>query len=506
MLESSTTGVGWVRASLCLALAAGTGWSAAATPRKGGSTARPNVILCMADDLGWGDVGYNGNPVIRTPHLDRMAADGVRFDRFYAAAPVCSPTRASCLTGRHPYRTGVFFANVGILRPEELTLAEVLRQEGYRTGFFGKWHLGTFTGTERDANRGGKAELVNPPSEHGFETYFATESKVPTWDPMKKPAAFAKPGGLQQGWHCLGPEQAWEPYGTHYWTPEGKATENLDGDDSRVIMDRALPFIERSARAGSAFLAVIWFHAPHLPCVAGPEYAALYRDQEFPMQQYAGCITAMDEQMGRLRSTLERLGIAANTIVTFCSDNGPEGNQRAPGSTGGFRGRKRSLYDGGVRVPGLLVWPARVKPLVTAVPAVTSDYLPTILEALGIGLPAGANRLDGISLLPLLDGGRAERASPIGFLSQNQIAFNGPRYKLYRADTSSAVEIYDLPEDPHEKTNLADMQSEQVGALLAEFHAWMNSCRNSFEGGEYGTASLERVRQSWAAPGRDARR
>ncbi|OVE78356.1 N-acetylgalactosamine 6-sulfate sulfatase, partial [bacterium F16] len=111
---------------------------------------RPNIILCMCDDLGWGDVGYNGNSVIKTPHLDKMSAEGVQFNRFYAAAPVCSPTRASCLTGRHPYRTGVFFANAGILRPEEVTIADILKDQGYATGHFGKWHLGTFTATEKD--------------------------------------------------------------------------------------------------------------------------------------------------------------------------------------------------------------------------------------------------------------------------------------------------------------------------------------------------------------------
>ena len=122
---------------------------------------KPNVILIMADDLGWGDTGYNGNPIIKTPHLDQMAQEGMQMNRFYSASSVCSPTRSSCLTGRNPYRTGIFTANVGILRPEEITLPEILREQGYATGHFGKWHLGTLTTKEKDANRGGPGNTKN---------------------------------------------------------------------------------------------------------------------------------------------------------------------------------------------------------------------------------------------------------------------------------------------------------------------------------------------------------
>ena len=149
----------------------------------------PNIILIMADDLGWGDTGFNGNKVIRTPHLDAMAADGMKFNRFYAAAPVCSPTRASCLTGRHPFRLGIPTANSGHMKTEELTLAELLKKKGYATGHFGKWHLGTLTTKVKDANRGGPrgAAHFSLPSANGFDVFFSTESKVPTWNPMLKP-------------------------------------------------------------------------------------------------------------------------------------------------------------------------------------------------------------------------------------------------------------------------------------------------------------------------------
>ena len=137
----------------------------------------PNIVLIMCDDLGWGDVGFNGNKVIRTPHLDAMAKGGMKFNRFYAAAPVCSPTRGSCITGRHPFRYGIPFANSGHMKPEELTLAELLKKQGYTTGHFGKWHLGTLTKTVKDANRGGPrgAKNYSPPQVNGFDACF-TES------------------------------------------------------------------------------------------------------------------------------------------------------------------------------------------------------------------------------------------------------------------------------------------------------------------------------------------
>jgi arylsulfatase A-like enzyme len=457
-----------------------------------GQTLRPNIIFLMADDLGWGDTGYNGNPVIKTPSLDQMARDGIKFNRFYSAAPVCSPTRASVLTGRHPYRTGVFFANTGILRPEEITLAEVLQAEGYATGHFGKWHLGTFSTTGDDANRGGAAhpELLNPPSEHGFDTYFSTESKVPTWDPMIMPEKFEKAESQNFGWSYIKDGEESRPYGTYYWTPEGKATDNLSGDDSRVIMDRAIPFIKQAVEAEKPFFTVIWFHTPHLPVVAGPKYAEMYKDQDFQLQQFAGCVTAMDEQIGRLRSFLKKTGADVNTMIWFCSDNGPEGNDSAPGRSGMFKGRKRSLYEGGVRVPGVMVWPSVVEPSVVEAPVVTSDYMPTIMDVLGIGCSEKFNVLDGESVLPLLKGEEWKRSKPLGFASRGQYAYNGNKYKLYGSD-----QLYDMTEDPYETTNIAKEHPEIVEEYLEGLTNWYESCRNSFEGGEYGTESLDKVKQ-----------
>lgn len=462
------------------------------------SELRPNIIFVMCDDLGWGDVGFNGNTVIRTPHLDAMAAAGLKFNRFYAAAPVCSPTRASCLTGRHPYRLAIFSANSGHLPRQELTLAEALKSAGYTTGHFGKWHLGTLTTTLREANRGGPrgAEHFAPPWEHGFDICFSTESKVPTWDPLLKPRRVAR----DTWWNPVAEAADAVAYGTHYWTNGTRVTENLRGDDSRIIMDRALPFVEKAAGKGQPFFAVIWFHTPHLPVVAGPEYTALYADHEDYARHYYGSITAMDEQIGRLRRTLRQLRVAENTLIFFCSDNGPEGQAgRAPGSAGPFRGRKRSLYEGGIRVPALLEWPENVAAgQSTDFPACTSDYLPTVLDILRLDPAGRIEPIDGISLFPLIEGLSTTRSRPIGFESRGQVALIGDRYKLIHVPEASRrtddtptemlpFELYDLVADPAESRDLAEEHPGTVRKMAAALAQWRRSCDASREGTDYKT-------------------
>ncbi len=450
----------------------------------------PNVILMMADDLGWGDVQcFNAKSPIKTPNLNAMAANGMRFDRFYASSPVCSPTRGSVITGRHPYRYGITFANTGHMKAEELTLAELLKAKGYATGHFGKWHLGTLTTEINDANRGkpGNTGDFSPPWRNGFDVCFSTESKVPTWDPMLMPGKSKGDGWRngKQGWDFIKERSSAEPYGTHYWNEKGEVVrDNLDGDDSRVIMDRVVPFVEQAVKNEQPFFAVVWFHAPHLPVVAGPEYAAMYEDHGDFEKNYYGCVTALDEQVGRLREVLAKAGVADTTMVWFCSDNGPEGSNKSPGSAAHFKGRKRSLNEGGVRVPGILEWPAKVKAgTVSGFPAVTSDYLPTVLDA--VGADAAADRpLDGISLLPVIAGGMTERKQGIGFQSRGSAAWSTQRYKLFRAKQNQPWQLYDLMEDPAEKRDLAAQHPELVATLAGEFSAWQASCARSNRGAD----------------------
>lgn len=461
---------------------------------------RPNIVLVMCDDLGWGDVGFNewpepdgnggtqmkSNKIISTPNLNSMAKAGLKFNRFYAAAPVCSPTRASCITGRHPYRYGIQGANSGHMKTEELTLAELLKKQGYTTGHFGKWHLGTLTKTVKDANRGGPRgkKHYSPPQLNGFDVCFSTESKVPTWDPLLRPK-----GNNSRTW--------WDPieklihannYGTAYWNEKGKnVTKNTRGDNSRVIMDRAIPFIQNAAQKNQSFFSIIWFHTPHLPVVAGPKYMAMYKNYPKYEQHYYGCITAMDEQIGRLRNELRKLDIAENTVLFFCSDNGPEGaSGKAPGHAGHLSGRKRSLLEGGIRVPGLVEWPTEIKPeSKTDIPCVTSDYLPTILDLLNIK-PITDRPIDGISLLPLFKNQMTKRGKSIGFESRGQTAWISDRYKLYfGGKPKDEIQLFDLEKDPSEKQNLAKSKPKLVKQLANELASWRTSCQLSATGKDY---------------------
>ena len=452
---------------------------------------RPNIILVMCDDLGWGDVGFNGHPKVRTPNLDRLSAAGRRLDRFYAAAPVCSPTRASALTGRNPFRMGIYHANTGHMLPEEVTLAEVLRSEGYRTGMFGKWHLGTLTTMLEDANRGRPRDSTNYalPTDHGFDAYFCTESKTPTWDPMLKPDSFRIEAGesLRYGWAALeqGSERVPKTYGTFYWSgPEQMALHNLDGDDSRVIMDRVLPFVEDAVARQQPFFSTVWFHTPHLPLVTSRHHRDQYADLSLQEQLLYGSISAMDEQVGRLWAKLEELGVAENTMLWFCSDNGPE--NRTPGSSGPFRERKRSLYEGGVRVPAFLVWPAHFEGGQNlAAPMVTSDYLPTILDYLQLDYPQPERPIDGKSMRPVLEGERNRRDHPIGFQFRNKISWVTDQYKLISTDEGESFELYDLLMDPEEKQDLSKDRPLIVNKLSQELQLWLDDCRRSDRDSSY---------------------
>ena len=431
---------------------------------------KPNIILCMTDDQGWGDVGYNGHPVLKTPHLDQMAKEGVTFSRFYSAAAMCSPTRGSCLTGRNPYRFGITFAMKGRLEESEIPITRVLKKKGYTTGHFGKWHLGTLSKEKGDQKRWGAfaskpVRYYCPPWERDVDVSFVTESKVPTWDPL------LDPGNINEN----EPSAVKKPYGNDFFTGPGqKPTDNMEGDDSRVIMDRVIPFIHKAVEEENPFLAVIWFHTPHSPVVGGPEYLELYKDQPVHAQHYYACLTAMDDQVGRLRAELCKLGVSENTMLWFCSDNGParQGSPRHVGSNGGLSGYKLSIQEGGIRVPGLLVWPEVVKePMQIDAPCVTSDYFPTILDALDICLPKDRS-YDGLSLLPILRGERKTRDRPIGFLNSNgaQSVWMEDRYKLIVK--GSSAKLYDIPNDHSEKNDLAKSKPKVLAKMQAELEDW----------------------------------
>lgn len=446
---------------------------------------RPNVVLVMADDMGWGAMDfpvplgqtptgeaaiYPGTDLWRTPNLRAMAAGGLVFSRMYSQAPTCSPTRASVLTGRAPQRIGIPFANRGRMENRELTLAEYASALGYRTGMFGKWHCGVFSRTIQDANRGGKPNshaTYATPLNSGFDTQYATESKTSTYDPGTS--------GLTTA--------------TRYWTgPERFVpldADELKGDDSAIIAREALAFIEQSVADDRPFLAVVWFHTPHKP-VNTPNNKDIDN-----LTAYRFAMEDLDRAVGSIRAKLRELGVADDTMLCFTSDNGPEDDQDYCADP--LRANKRELYEGGVRVPGLIEWPARVEPGVTHTPMVTTDYLPTLLDVWGVE-PVDDRPIDGASMKRVLFGDRAlQREQPIFFKSnryRSVIAGNNGRYKLISTDGGNAWELYDLVIDYREQSPLLTSKTLDAGddtnkahftALLSQYDAWQASVHRSLE-------------------------
>ena len=442
---------------------------------------KTNVIMLMSDDQGWGDVGFNGHPVVKTPHLDKMANEGVKFNRFYAVSPLCSPTRGSCLTGRYPYRYGILAAHTGGMRVGEVTVAEALKKCGYATGFFGKWHIG-WVKPEEVSTRG----YYSPPSHHGFDEYFATTSAVPTWDP----------GVVPKGWNKWGEKAGGKWKGGFPYVHDGEiVTDNISGDDSRVIMDRVIPFIEKNK--DKPFLATVWFHTPHEPVVAGEKYKKPYAKFSELHQNYYGCITAMDEQIGRLRDKLRELKLENDTIIFFCSDNGPADqlSKKKVSSAGPFKGHKHQMYEGGVLVPACAVWPGTLKPMETSARCATIDFFPTIAKIAGYKRSSKDTRpIDGIDLLPIMSGKVKSRDAELFFGYRRLVSgidgksiIDGDYKLLHEAtkENKGRTRLYNIKKDPFEKKDLADRMPAKVRELNKRLEEIDDSCQLSRDGADY---------------------
>ena len=461
----------------------------------------PNVILIMADDLGYGDVACYGNPIVKTPHLDEMANAGVRFERFYAAAPVCSPTRGSCLTGRHPYRYNIPWAGRHALPAGEITIAEALKTKGYATGHFGKWHVGGLSKTINQSEFPGGPSPFSPPWENGFDECFSTESMMPTYNSYYQVGGdfgtddyrYVQNEPVKKGQNTGG--FRWKDF---YWTGENEYLKDPpEGDDSKVIMDKALDFIERKSVERTPFLSLIWFHTPHTPVAAGNEQRVKYPEQDMQRQHWFGAISAMDEQIGELRKKLRELQIEENTIVWFCSDNGPSYIHNY-NSSGGLRGKKAELFEGGIRVPAILEWPEKIQnPSVSQLPVFTSDFYPTILSICGIEMN-NQPQLDGKEMIDLIIAGKTERPDPIMFQSPvpnrlkksktidiEQIAIIDNQYKLISIDNGKTFQLYDLNDDLTESNDLSAKNEEIAESMILKLKEWQNSCKKSAAGNDY---------------------
>ncbi|MCA9056912.1 MAG: sulfatase-like hydrolase/transferase [Planctomycetaceae bacterium] len=451
---------------------------------------RPHIVLCMADDQGWGDMAYQGHPLLKTPIFDEMAATCLRLDRFYAGAPVCSPTRASVMTGRTPNRSGVFSWGHS-LRPQEVTVAEALRQAGYTTAHFGKWHLGSVM-----------PDSPLNPGANGFDRWISGANFFDV-DP---------------------------------WLSDNGRARQYRGESSEIVVHEALTFAQENRDGDRPMLIVVWFGSPHSPHKGVSEDLALYADQPAKQKNFLAEITAMDRAMGQLRTGLRELGIADNTLLWYCSDNGaiPEG------STGGLRGKKGQIYEGGLRVPCLIEWPARIQsPRHSSLNAGTVDIYPTLVEIAGAA-PDHQPVLDGQSLLPLFDHDVAQRDRPLGFWDAGIGGFSTPSdaiveliakhqadgtsvpadhaahgkapqplewnipegqfaghaawldgaWKLHRIAPKKAGgeirwELYNLHDDPTEQQDLSEAQPERLQSMQRGLIAWLTSVTGSLKGNDY---------------------
>lgn len=359
------------------ALAAVSALSFVATPLK----AAPNFVVVLADDLGYGDLGCYGNDIVLTPHLDRLASEGLRFTDCYAAAANCSPARAGLMTGRTPWRVGIHnwipMLSPMHLRASETTIATLLRDSGYATCHSGKWHLnGMF-------NLPGQPQ----PHDHGFEHWFAVQNNaLPN---HRNPYNFVR---------------------------NGIPTGPLEGYSSALVTDEAIAWLRRGRDAEKPFFLFVCYHEPHEPIATDPVYERLYAGLDDPAERaYWGNISQMDAAFGRLLAEIDSLGLAGETLVFFTSDNGPAQTSWHPyGSTGPLRAKKGYLWEGGIRVPGIVRWPGHITAGgVSAEPACGTDLLPTLCDLAGIEPPTD-RALDGASWRPLLESGEpVARSTPL---------------------------------------------------------------------------------------------
>jgi arylsulfatase A-like enzyme len=474
----------------------------------------PNIVLLISDDHGWDEVGYNGHPFVKTPVLDEMAASGLRFDRFYSAHPTCSPTRGSLLTGRHPNRYGTFGPNWS-LRPEEISIAHLLKKAGYATAHFGKWHVGPV-----------KKDSPTSPGAMGFHEWLSHDNFFEI-DPVL--------------------------------SRNGEAPQKIEGESSEILIDEAIKFIQQSKNKNKPFFTLVCFGSPHEPYIGLPKDLALYdnlpdslnnkktrltsletgrgtwRPLGDVLQERYAEITAMDRAIGKLRAYLSENNLRENTLFIYFSDNGTCGSASRTGLT--RREGKGSMYEGGILVPGVLEWPAVIRePASTSAIVVTTDFMQTLAELTGQPLPE--RPLDGKSMVPIFKDPAIQRNKPHYFWQFNRDLFDdvcepyinpelqegttplskmadgrftrsfwnckysaisesdfagarvmmNDRYKLIvEGDTPNekGYELYDIQNDPGETNNLADEYQEIVDEMQADLREWQESVLNSLTGADY---------------------
>jgi len=375
------------------------------------------------------------------PNLDRFAAEGLRFTDCHSASSVCSPSRSSLLTGRTPFRNGVFTwipeDSPVHLRTSEITLPTLLRKAGYDTCHVGKWHLnGKFNSPEQPQ-----------PDAHGYGWWLATQNNA---DPSHAfPTNFVRNG---------------EPIG------------KVDDYSAPFIAGEAVTWLKEKRDATKPFFLAVWTHEPHYPIASAERYQELHGTITDPQERkYRANVTQLDDAFGTVMKALDDLGVTDDTLVFFTSDNGPEGaGNKGPGRglAGNLRGRKRSMYEGGHRVPGIVRWPGKIEPGSTSdLPVIGSDFFPTVLAATGVEPPPGV-KLDGANLLPALAGGDIERPVPLYWRWDGKVAWREGDWKIVVDEKLEKPELYDLSADVAETTNLAAREPERLSAMMRRLAAY----------------------------------
>lgn len=436
---------------------------------------QPNIVLIMADDLGWKDLHCYGNSKIDTPHLDRLAQQGMLFTDAYSASPVCTPTRAALMTGESPARLNITnhagghppnFQKPGtdLITPiwlrhlplERVTLAEQLKKAGYATGFVGKWHLSHREKPKSDSDEGLLSEPELRPEHQGFDLNF---------------------GGCRLG----GPPSYFSPY---------KIPNVEEKTDGEYLPDRCanecIDFIQSAQSKDRPFFLCWWNYSVHYPFQAPADLIAKYEKRKGPGVEnptYAAMIEGMDASIGKLLRAIDEQGLDENTLVIFTSDNGPFAANVKP-----LRAEKGHLYEGGIRVPMMVRWPGRVKPATqTAAPVITMDIHATILEVANLQSDP-SNTPDGVSLLSmLLEESALERESIFfhypnyAFHKENRLgsAIRSGDYKLLKFYDDDSVELYNLKDDISESRNIADAMPEKTKQLLSDLEAWLEKTNAS---------------------------
>lgn len=409
---------------------------------------RPNIILVLADDLGYGDLACFGAKDVHTPNFDKFAKEGVRFNNCYAGHANCSPSRTALMTGRTPTRVGVRNwipeESPVHVRRSEVTIATLLKRAGYATCHVGKWHM-----------NGGLTRTDQPqPGDHGFDYWFSTQNNA--MPNHRNPANFVR---------------------------NGKPVGVLEGYAGPLVAKEAIHWLDKVRDKSKPFFMYVCFHEPHEPIATDPKFAKLYPSDDPSYTAHHGNITQLDDAFGQLMRKLDSAGLRENTLVVFTSDNGPAITPYHPhGSVGPLRDKKGAIWEGGIRVPGILRWPGKAEPGTTSdEPICGVDFLPTACAVAGIEVPKD-RVLDGASILPVLKGGPVQRSTPlywhfnqassepkvamrigdwklVATLDKNPAARSNDLTEKDEADFKTAelatFSLYNLKSDVAEKTDLA---------------------------------------------------